>query len=117
MSTLGYMLFVLIQIYIIISAQTIQEYKNFSQVMLYIVIDCLIKLNANCLINDCVYEESNRLLAVIDSIDVKSNKYSERDFREIMLFKALSQSPAIFGFTIGGFMPFRKTTLLSVCNL
>ena len=72
-----------------------------------------IKLNISCFVNGLVYDESEKLLSCMDSVDITRMNTNDPDFREIQLFMTISRSFKC-GFTIGGIMPFRKTTLLSV---
>ncbi len=72
-----------------------------------------VKLIISCFINGFVYEESEKIYVVLDKLDVKHMSGSE--FRELIMFKTISRETN-FGFTIGGFAPLRKTTLIPVIN-
>ncbi len=71
----------------------------------------ILRLIISCLINGLVYEETDRIYAVLDNINPKD--IDEDEYKELLLFKAISRETK-FGFTIGGFAPLKKTTLLSV---
>jgi hypothetical protein len=71
----------------------------------------ILKLIISCLINGLVYEENDKLYAVLDNINPKD--IDEDEYKELLLFKIMSRETK-FGFTIGGFAPLKKTTLLSV---
>ena len=114
MFTITSMITIMIQIYVLtcVGKESLLLVR-IKEMMIYFVCEQLLKLNANCIINGLVYEESEKLLSVMDSIDISNTKADEQDFREAIVFMAMSREIK-FGFTIGGFMPLRKTTLLSV---
>ena len=102
----------MLQVYILIKSENIPELNYVKKHLFCYMIQYLFQLNANCLINDLVYEESDKLLAAIDSIDI-STQSDGQEFREALLFMSMSREKKI-GFTVGGFMPLRKVALLSV---
>jgi hypothetical protein len=65
------------------------------------------------LIHDMTYEESEKLFFTLEEINVSDDSVDEKIFREMLYFKSQT-SDSKFGFTIAGFMPFKKFTLLSV---
>ncbi len=69
------------------------------------------KLVISCLINGLVHEENDKIYAILDNINSKD--INENEYKEVLLFKTMSRETK-FGFTIGGFAPLKKTTLLSV---
>ncbi len=71
----------------------------------------ILKLIISCFINGLVYEENDKIYAVLDKINPKD--INEDEYKEVLLFKTTSRKTK-FGFTIGGFAPLKKTTLLSV---
>jgi len=71
----------------------------------------ILKLIISCLINGLVHEENDKIYAVLDNIN--SNDINKNEYKELLLFKTISRESK-FGFTIGGFAPLKKTTLLSV---
>ncbi len=71
----------------------------------------ILKLIISCLMNGLVYEETDRLYAVLDNINPKD--IDEDEYKEVLMFKTMSRETK-FGFTIGGFAPLKKATLLSV---
>ncbi|CAG2107392.1 unnamed protein product [Medioppia subpectinata] len=103
-------------IYVIITSQNIKEYNRFNEMMVFVVIGCIVKLNADCLINGFVYQESEKLLSVLDSLDIMNAKYSEQDFREVLLFKSLVTTPVTIGFTIGGSVVFLNGIRPAIVN-
>jgi len=68
------------------------------------------KLIASCLINGIAYDESKRFQSTLDGLEF--NNDSEMT-REGLIFMSMSRE-LTFGFTIAGFMPMKKSTLLSV---
>ncbi len=71
----------------------------------------LLKLIISCLINGLLYEENDKIYAVLDKINPKD--INEDEYKEVLMFKTMSRETK-FGFTIGGFAPLKKTSLLSV---
>ncbi len=71
----------------------------------------ILKLIISCLINGLVHEENDKIYAVLDNINSKDINLNE--YKELLLFKTISRESK-FGFTIGGFAPLKKATLLSV---
>jgi hypothetical protein len=71
----------------------------------------IFKLIISCFTNGLVYEENDNIYAVLDNINSKD--INEDQYKEVVLFKTMSRE-TMFGFTIGGFAPLKKTTLLSV---
>jgi hypothetical protein len=74
---------------------------------------CVIKMITSSLIHDMTYEESEKLFFTLEEINVSDDSVDEKIFREMLYFKSQT-SDSKFGFTIAGFMPFKKFTLLSV---
>jgi len=70
-----------------------------------------LKLITDCTIHGLVYGETEKIFLDLDQIDV--SLIDEKSFREYLSFKAQSIDSRI-GFTMGGFIPYKKTTLLSV---
>ncbi len=71
----------------------------------------ILKLITTCFTNGLVYEETDKIYAVLDKINPKD--IDEDEYKEVLMFKTMSRETK-FGFTIGGFAPLKKTTLLSV---
>jgi hypothetical protein len=61
--------------------------------------------------NGLVYEETDKLYAVLDNINPKD--INEDEWKEVRMLKSMSRETK-FWFTIEGFVPLKKTTLLSV---
>ncbi len=74
-------------------------------------ITSVIKLITDCYINGLVHEESERIYSVLDQF--KNRDLNNVRFREWLMFKNVSKDQK-FGFTVGGFAPLRKTTLIPV---
>ena len=104
------MIIVMVEIYLLIAGQIYPEVRRMSVDLLVVMIQAIIYINGNCLIHGLVHEESDKLLSVMHTIDI--SKVSEQEFRETLIFMTIRREIP-FGFTIGGFMPMRKTTLLS----
>jgi len=71
----------------------------------------IFKLIISCFTNGLVYEQNDKIYAVLDNINPKD--IDEDEYKEVLMFKTMSRETK-FGFTIGGFAPLKKTTLLSV---
>ncbi len=70
-----------------------------------------LRLIISCLVNGLVHEENDKIYAVLDNINPKD--IDEDEYKEVLMFKTMSRETK-FGFTIGGFAPLKKATLLSV---
>jgi hypothetical protein len=71
----------------------------------------IFKIIISCFINGLVYEENDKIFAVLDNINPKD--INENEYKEVVFFKTMSRETK-FGFTIAGFAPLKKTTLLTV---
>jgi len=71
----------------------------------------VIKLIIDCYINGLVHEESERIYSVLDQF--KNRDLNNVEYKEWLMFKNVSKDQN-FGFTVGGFAPLRKTTLIPV---
>ena len=58
-----------------------------------------------------VHEKSDQIYSVLD--DLTANDLSDYEYNEWLMFKNICRKTR-FGFTIGGFAPIRKTTLIPV---
>jgi hypothetical protein len=74
-------------------------------------ITSVLKLIIDCYINGLVHEESERIYSVLDEFENRDLNHVK--YKEWVMFKNVSKNQN-FGFTIGGFAPLRKTTLISV---
>jgi len=84
---------------------------QFATIMAFGTVSEILKLIISCFTNDLVYEENDKIYAVLDNINSKD--INENEYKEVLLFKTMSRETT-FGFTIGGFAKLKKTTLLSV---
>jgi hypothetical protein len=76
-----------------------------------VTITSSIKLVISCFINGLVHEESERIYSVLDNFNAED--FDANEYKEWLMFKNISKEK-MFGFTIGGFAPLRKTTLIPV---
>ncbi len=74
-------------------------------------ITSVLKLIIDCYINGLVHEESDRIYSVLD--ESKARNMNDIEYKEWLMFKNVSKDHK-FGFTVGGFVPLRKTTLIPV---
>jgi hypothetical protein len=99
----------MLQIYAM--AETNPTVAQFANILAFGTVSEILKLIISCFTNGLVYEENDKIYAVLDNINSKD--INENEYKEVLLFKTMSRETT-FGFTIGGFAPLKKTTLLSV---
>ena len=69
-----------------------------------------------CVINDLLYNEADSLLLALEERYKSNSNSNENTFRELMTLRTINwKTPN--GFTIGGLMPLKRTTLLSVIHM
>jgi len=85
--------------------------RQYSNAFLFTTITSAVKLVISCFINGLVHEESDRICAVLDNMN--ATDLDQIEYKEWIMFKNISRKIK-FGFTIGGFAPLRKTTLVPV---
>jgi hypothetical protein len=68
----------------------------------------------SCFVNCLVHEESDQIFAVLDK--VKAQDLNDIEYKELLLFRTISRETK-FRFTIGGFAPLRKSTLIPVIKI
>ncbi len=61
-----------------------------------------------------VYEETDSLYLSFDELDIYRKNLDKNGFNEVLYFKSQTIDTK-FGFIIAGTIPFKRTTLLSVC--
>ena len=83
------------------------------EMYLFYIAQSMLLFNANCLIHGLVWDESDKLFHAMDSMNPRAIKRDIPSLTEIMIFISM-KSDNKCGFSIGGLIPFRKTTLLSV---
>ena len=71
----------------------------------------ILELVISCLVCGRLHDRADKLYAVLDEID--SNSLLQNESLEWLMFKKIDRKTG-FGFTIGGFAPLRKTTLIPV---
>ncbi len=74
-------------------------------------ITSVIKLIIDCYINGLVHEESDRIYTVLDQF--KNRDLNNVEYKKWLMFKNVSKDQN-FGFTVGGFVPLRKKSLIPV---
>ena len=72
-----------------------------------------VRLILSCIFNDTVYDESDKLFLAMDDINDQNMDFHSKTFADWNIFKVLSRDLPN-ELTIGGLMPLRKTTLLTV---
>ena len=79
--------------------------------MAFSTVSSVVEMIISCFVCGLVHEKFEQIYAVLDkwnSIDL-----SECDYKQWLMFKNVNRENR-FGFTIGGFVSLRKTTLISV---
>jgi hypothetical protein len=102
---------VMFSIYVYSLSVNIKVMKNYLTYYPFKSITSVLKLIIDCYINGLVHEESDRIYSVLD--ESKSRNLNDFEHREWLMFKNVSKGQN-FGFTVGGFVPLRKTTLIPV---
>ena len=97
------------QIYVF--AQNNPIVRQFAALFVFHTASEITRLVINCMANGEVYEQCDKIMSLLDNIN--PGMFDEHTYREFIAFKGMSRD-IHFGFTIGGFAPLRKTTLLSV---
>ena len=119
-SRLSYILFyrtavviygVLINLYVIAMAHKFPKMMTFAQMLGFGTITLVTECVISCFVCGSLHEKSEQIYAVLDEFN--ANDLSDYEFREWLMFKECSNKSK-FGFTIGGFAPMKKTTLIPV---
>ena len=79
-------------------------------------IESTLRLTNSCLINGLVYDETDQLLLALEDISESQLNSDDKLFKELMALRTLNWNLPN-GFTIGGLMPLKRTTLLSVVKI
>ena len=74
-------------------------------------IAAVIEMLLSSLICGSVHEKCEHIYVVLD--ELTENDFNDYEYNEWLLFKNID-TKTTFGFTIGGFAPIRKTTLIKV---
>ena len=103
----------MLQIYVI----SISNQIPFTYIKTYLLTGCVgftLRLIIACLVNDRLYAEADLLFLALDDInDSYDDPNGKLLFKELLQFRTMSRDLPK-GFTIGGLMYLRRTTLLSV---
>ena len=104
---------IMLSIWAFALATTHPSLQKLSNQFVFNAISSTFKLLITCSVNGLVYEESDAIHRVLDRISADS--LNEMDYKELVLLKSISMEQNI-GFTVGGFAPLRKCTLIQVSN-
>ncbi len=104
---------VMINIYVYSISGNNNAMKSHLTTIAFKSITSVLKLITDCYINGLVHEESDRIYSVLDGF--KSRNLNDFEHKEWLMFKNVSNDHK-YGFTVGGFAPLRKTTLIPVKN-
>lgn len=112
---LSTILSVMLSIYVFVMVNHLNDpyVKESMFIYLYSSLYCTSKIVITCLVHGMVYERIEQLMQSFQELDVSCEAMSENCFREIIQF-AHNTTNLRIGFTIAGFAPFNKSTLLAV---
>ena len=113
-SAIGIVLNIMASVYIGLFAYKLNLIKKMFAITLVFQVQQLIQLILNCFINGNVYEETIKLLSHLDNININAN---DDQFCKALILLRTSINKTKCGFTIGGFAPWNKLTLLQVTLL
>ena len=113
MTTLVFMYSVMICIYILSIIPVTINTLAYVQVMFITTFAAITNMIITCFVCGSVHEMSEQIYGILDEFN--ANDLSDYEFKDWLMFNSISEKTP-FGFTIGGFAPFRKTTILSVSN-
>jgi hypothetical protein len=102
---------VMINIYVYSISGNNEVMKKYLTYHAFKSITSVLKLIIDCYINGLVHEESDRIYSALD--EYKARNLNDFGHKEWLMFKNVSKGQK-FGFTVGGFVPLRKTTLIPV---
>ena len=112
-NTVVFMYSVMISIYILSIVSVTTNNISYVQVMFISTLEGIIQMTITCFVCGSVHEKSKQIYAILDEFN--ANDLSDSEFKDWVMFNTISEKTP-FWFTIGGFAPLRKTTLLSVRN-
>ena len=112
-SAIGIVLSIMSSVYLGLFAQKFNFINEILAFTLVYHFQQLIQLILNCFINGQVYEETIGFISDLDNINVNVN--DDQLFKALILLRT-SISRTKRGFTIGGFAPWNKLTLLQVTS-
>jgi len=104
---------IMLQIYITIVDLRDKELNSLSVLLILNFVMIIIKTIANFLIHGLVYEETAKFFSSLEDLDISTRIKDENEFKEYLCFKTQNNDSKL-GFTIAGFVPYKKSTLLSV---
>ncbi len=85
--------------------------KEFSSVLEFTITSAVLEMIISCCVCGSVHEKSEHIYGILDEFN--ANDLTDNELKEWFMFKSIS-SKTTFGFTIGGFAPIKKTTIISV---
>ena len=113
MNAVVFMYSVMISIYTLSVVPVNINTLAYMQVMFITTLSCIGNMIITCYVCGSVHEKFEQIYAILDEFN--ANDLSDYEFKDWVMFNSIS-SKTPFGFTIGGFAPIRKTTILSVRN-
>ena len=106
------MSYIMLNIYSLVFMSRFGSLQELTIPMTFITIIDILEFIIMCLLCDSMDQKVYKVSIVLN--DMNSNEMSDMEFREWQMFVQLLQSRPTFGFTIGGFAKFNKSTLISV---
>ena len=102
---------IMLNIYILAIIKSIPKMEVFVNILGICTEISIIEILLSAILCGLVHEESDQISVVLD--DLSANDLSSYEYNEWLMFKNICRKTR-FGFTIGGFAPIRKTTLIPV---
>jgi len=102
----------MLSIYSFVFMSKFGSLKEVTIAIAFITIMDILELIIMCLLCDSMDQKVYKISIVLN--DMNANEMSDMEFREWQMFVQLLQNRSTFGFTIGGFAKFNKSTLISV---
>lgn len=97
-------------IYYIVAVEKTDDVQSLLVTSIFHSVVFILLIIANCLINGLVYEYVKKIIVCLDNINTINND----KLYKVLFFKVVCQRNN-YGFTIGGFAPWNKITLVPVC--
>ena len=102
---------IMLNIYVIVILKSIEGTDIFIRILGACTEVSIFEITISAFICGSVSERSEQIHSVLD--ELSANSLSEYEYNEWLMFKNICRNTR-FGFTIGGFAPISKTTLIPV---
>ena len=103
---------IMLDIYTLSLLDQVPGIKSFAQLIAFSTLSAILELVVTCFMCGHCYDESCNIYNCLDGMNAR--ELTDPEYKEWMMFKQISRKHKKFCFTIGGFVCYRKTTLISV---